>query len=74
LITGINESRGKRNEARVIHFGRAMTVIFGGGLLIRIVRDGEFYTAEFIGGIIGIILLLAALSGKKNSLTSNDNK
>jgi hypothetical protein len=36
-------------------FGMALTVIFGGGFLIRFVRDGDFYR------VIGIVLLLAAL-------------
>lgn len=30
-----------------------MTMIFGGGFLIRFIRDSDFYIAEFIGGVIG---------------------
>lgn len=33
-------------------------MIFGGGFLIRFVRDGDFYIAEFIGGIVGITLVI----------------
>ncbi|MBP2080143.1 hypothetical protein [Oceanobacillus polygoni] len=38
--------------------GISMTIIFGGGFLIRFVRDSDFYIAEFVGGIIGIIILI----------------
>jgi hypothetical protein len=50
----------------------ALTVIFGGGFLIRFVRDGDFYIAKFIGGVIGIVLLLAALFVKETSRKTND--
>lgn len=38
--------------------GTSMTIIFGIGFLIRFVKDSDFYIAEFIGGIIGIIILI----------------
>ncbi|OAT81990.1 hypothetical protein A6P54_10810 [Bacillus sp. MKU004] len=41
--------------------GQALAVIFGGGFLIRIIRDGDFYIAEFTGGVIGLFLLVLAL-------------
>ena len=44
----------------LLFFGVMMTIIFGGGFLIRLVRDGDFYIAEFIVGIIGIIVLIAS--------------
>ncbi|XXM73022.1 hypothetical protein ACQ0QQ_03740 [Lysinibacillus sphaericus] len=42
-------------------FGTALAVIFGGGFLIRFIRDADFYIAEFAGGVIGVVLLVAAL-------------
>jgi hypothetical protein len=45
-------------------FGMALTVIFGGGFLIRLIRDGDFYIAEFAGGVIGVVLLVLALAVK----------
>ena len=45
--------------------GILLTIIFGGGFLIRLVRDGDFYIAEFIGGIIGVIILLFCVFVKK---------
>ena len=42
----------------LLSFGISITLIFGGGFLIRFVRDGDFYTAEFIGGILGMILVM----------------
>ncbi|HIS28305.1 MAG TPA: hypothetical protein IAA78_02495 [Candidatus Avamphibacillus intestinigallinarum] len=46
-----------------------MIIIFGGGFLIRFIRDSEFYIAEFIVGIIGIILFIVGLrlDGTANS-------
>ena len=43
----------------ILFFGVSITIIFGGGFLIRLLRDGDFYIAEFIGGIVGIIVLIA---------------
>ncbi|PQD96749.1 hypothetical protein CYL18_02350 [Pradoshia eiseniae] len=42
----------------LLSFGISTTMILGGGFLIRFVRDGDFYIAEFIGGIVGIILII----------------
>lgn len=51
--------RGGNNlKYGLLYFGGLITIIFGGGFLIRLVRDGDFYIAEFIGGIIGIIVLI----------------
>ena len=46
-----------------------MIIIFGGGFLIRFIRDSEFYIAVFIVGIIGIILFIVGLrlDGTANS-------
>ncbi|WP_456278812.1 hypothetical protein [Bacillus sp. AK128] len=51
----------------LLFFGVIITIIFGGGFLIRLVRDSEFFIAECIGGIIGIIILLIGLF-KKGSM------
>ena len=56
----------------LLFFGVIITIIFGGGFLIRLVRDGDFYFAEFIGGIIGIIILLLGLF-KKGSMKPDDS-
>jgi len=50
-----------------ISLGISLTIIFGGGFLIRLLRDGDFYLAEFIGGIIGIILLIINIRVIKKS-------
>ena len=48
----------------LIYFGVSLTSIFGGGFLIRLVRDGDFYIAEFIVGIIGLAILLFSFARK----------
>ena len=50
----------------IMSLGILLTIIFGGGFLIRLVRDGDFYIAEFIGGIIGVIILLFCVFVKKS--------
>lgn len=55
----------------ILSFGIIITIIFGGGFLIRLLRDGEFYIAECIGGIFGIVMLLIWLF-KKSSLKSDN--
>jgi len=56
----------------LMSLGISLTIIFGGGFLIRLLRDGDFYIAEFIGGVIGIILLLIRLFiTKKNNETDD---
>jgi hypothetical protein len=52
--------------------GILMTTIFGGGFLIRLVRNSDFYIAEFIVGLIGIIILLIGIFSKGN-MTQNEN-
>lgn len=47
-------------------FGLLLILIFGGGFLIRLMRDGDFYVAEFIGGLAGVIILLIGTFLKKN--------
>lgn len=51
--------------------GFGMALIFGGGFLIRFVRDSDFYIAEFIGGIIGIIILIGMFI--KGKMKPDDN-
>lgn len=43
----------------MLYAGVLITLIFGGGFLIRLLRDGDFYIAEFIGGVIGVIILVS---------------
>jgi len=56
----------------LVFFGVGITIIFGGGFLIRFVRDGDFYIAEFVGGIIGIVILLIGLF-KKGSMRPDNS-
>jgi hypothetical protein len=42
-------------------FGLMCSIIFGGGFANRLIRDGEFYIAEFIGGVLGCIFMLISL-------------
>jgi hypothetical protein len=59
---GFLRERGNMNMRKGrVFFGMAMTVIFGGGFLIRLIRDGDFYIAEFVGGTIGISVLLISI-------------
>ncbi|PIC79431.1 hypothetical protein CSV75_12630 [Sporosarcina sp. P18a] len=53
--------------------GMSMTIIVGGGFLIHLIRDSDFYIAEFIVGIIGIIMLISVIFLKGGS-KSPDNK
>ncbi|WP_176447330.1 hypothetical protein [Lentibacillus sp. CBA3610] len=48
----------------LIILGIAMTINFAGGFLIRLIWDSDFYIAEFIGGIIGIIVLVVGIFAK----------
>lgn len=45
----------------LLFFGIALSIIFGGGFLIRLLRDGDFYIAEFSGGVLGIILITLSI-------------
>ncbi|MCA1064000.1 hypothetical protein QTG56_02105 [Rossellomorea sp. AcN35-11] len=47
--------------------GITFTLVFGGSFLIRLIRDGEFYIAEFTAGLIGIVLVLTGTLVKKNT-------
>ncbi|RDW19442.1 hypothetical protein CWR48_08055 [Oceanobacillus arenosus] len=53
--------------------GTSMAIIFGGGDLIRFVRDSDFYIAEFIGGIIGIIILIIGKFSKGTTKPDNNS-
>ena len=59
--------RGVLNEKVNNVFRCIINYSFGGGFLIRLVRDGDFYIAEFIGGIIGVIILLFCVFVKKKA-------
>lgn len=48
----------------LVSLGISMTIIFGGGFLIRFVSDSDFYIAEFIGGMVGIIILIIGIFSK----------
>ncbi|KHF38907.1 hypothetical protein [Halalkalibacter okhensis] len=54
-----------------IFFGIMILTIFGGGFLIRFVRDGDFYIAEFIGGVIGLLVLIIGLFAKMSMKTNH---
>ncbi len=53
----------------LLFFGVLLTTGFGGQFLIRLVRDGDMYIAEFIGSIIGVLLLIGSMFSKKNNHT-----
>lgn len=55
----------------LLFLGINITIIFGGGFLIRLLRDGDFYIDQFIGGIIGIIILIIGIV-KKGSMKPDD--
>lgn len=56
----------------ILSMGSITTIIFGGGFLIRFLRDGDFHTDQFIGGIIGIIILIIGIV-KKGSVKPDDH-
>jgi hypothetical protein len=58
-----------KKRQSLLFFGVLLTTGFGGQFLIRIVRDGDFYIADFIGGIIGLILLIGSIFAKKSNET-----
>lgn len=51
----------------LLFFGVILTTGFGGQFLIRLIRDGDLYIAEFVGGAIGLILLIGSIFAKKNN-------
>lgn len=55
------------NRYLLIGAGLLLIVIFGGGFLIRLIRDGDFFIAEFLGGLLGMVLLLLGYSLKQKS-------
>jgi len=62
---------GEKLKYGLLSLGLIITIIFGGGFLIRLVRDGEFYLAEFMGGIIGILVMIAVLFMKGSMKPNN---
>ncbi|MGD6965647.1 hypothetical protein ACQCVP_04410 [Rossellomorea vietnamensis] len=48
-------------KSGLLSVGIAFSVIFGGGFLIRLLRDGDFFIAEFTGGVLGIILIALSI-------------
>lgn len=59
-------------KSTFLSLGISMTIIFGGGFLIRLIRDSDFYIAEFIVGIIGIIILFVGIFVKGKPGGSNN--
>ena len=55
----------------IVYFGLLLTAGFGVSFLIRLIRDGDFYIAEFTVIIIGIIILLTGIFAKKNIKTDD---
>lgn len=49
-----------------VYFGLVLIAGFGVSFLIRLIRDGDFYIAEFTVTIIGIIILITGIFAKKN--------
>lgn len=47
--------------------GLLLILIFGGGIVVRLMRDGDFFIAEFLGGLLGMILLLLGYSLEQKS-------
>jgi len=54
----------------IVLFGAMIFVGFGTNLLIRWLRDGDFYIAEFITSIVGIAIILLGSFTKKNHKAS----
>ncbi|WP_394189547.1 hypothetical protein [Paenisporosarcina quisquiliarum] len=55
----------------IVYFGLVLIAGFGVSFLIRLIRDGDFYIAEFTVTIIGIIILLTGIFAKKNIKTND---
>ncbi len=47
--------------------GLLLILIFGGGFVVRLMQDGDFFIAEFLGGLLGMVLLLLGYSLKQKS-------
>ena len=54
-----------------VYYGLVLITGFGVSFLIRLIRDGDFYIAEFTVIIIGIIILLTGIFAKKNIKTDD---
>ena len=54
-----------------VYYGLVLITGFGVSFLIRLIRDGDFYIAEFTVTIIGIIILLTGIFAKKNIITDD---
>jgi len=48
----------------LLTIGIIVTIGFGGSFFIRLIRDSDFYIAYFLGGIIGIIILIIGMFTK----------
>ena len=66
LITG-----GVNMKNWIVYFGLVLIAGFGVSFLIRLIRDGDFYIAEFTVTTIGIIILLTGIFAKKNIKTND---
>jgi membrane-bound metal-dependent hydrolase YbcI (DUF457 family) len=49
----------------LIYFGMLLAVGFGASFIIYLLRDGDFYIAEFTTSIIGAFIILTGLFLKK---------
>ncbi|MDN7247174.1 hypothetical protein [Planococcus shenhongbingii] len=63
-----------KNRYWFISAGLLIMLIFGGNFLIRFIRDGDFYIAEFIGSIVGIVILLIGAFSKKGKFNAKSVK
>ncbi|KKI89911.1 hypothetical protein WQ54_22465 [Bacillus sp. SA1-12] len=55
----------------LIFFGAMLIAGFGTNFLIRMLRDGDFYIAEFITSMVGVSIILIALFLKKSNKSSD---
>ncbi|MCM3619914.1 hypothetical protein M3936_20280 [Sutcliffiella horikoshii] len=56
----------------LIFFGLLLFMGFGTNFLIRFLRDGDFYYAEFLMSMIGVILISVGMFLKKSDNASNN--
>ncbi|MDY0396755.1 hypothetical protein ACFSMW_05960 [Virgibacillus halophilus] len=56
-------------KSLLLTIGIIVTIGFGGSFLIRLIRDSAFYISYFLGGVIGIIILIIGMfaTGKRKS-------
>ena len=57
----------------LIFLGILIFTGIGTNFLIRFLRDGDFYYAEFAASLIGVIMICIGISRKKSSKPSNNS-